>query len=142
MDTLCSPFNGSTKGQWNRRHYKRLGNTRNKKKIKIIRLGGRSRRFWRIKVVPKFYFMKIASPLKLWKKLKNAYINMMLSFAGNVSSLSNNGGDFFHVKPISEINHHRMPAVACAKKEEFERKMVFEIFKALMASKELGNAIK
>ena len=142
MDTLGSPFNGSMKGQWKRRQYKRLdgksSTTPNRKKVKIIRLGGRSRRFWRIKSVPKFHFIKIASPLKLWEKLKNGYIKMMLSFAGNVSSLSNYG-DFFHVKLISE-NHHRAPHVACAKKE-FERKMVFENFKALMASKERGNTV-
>ncbi|KAI8030383.1 hypothetical protein LOK49_LG01G03483 [Camellia lanceoleosa] len=135
MDSLPNPFKGTLKRHWKRRQYGRLDSTTsNRKKIKITRFGGRRpRRIWRIKTVPKFQ-LKIASPSKLWKKLKNAYINMMLSLAGRVSSMS--GEDVFcSGNRISVAS--RVP-VACSQ-DEFENRLVIEIFKSLMVSKELGT---
>ncbi|GMP28328.1 hypothetical protein CsSME_00003924 [Camellia sinensis var. sinensis] len=135
MDSLPNPFKGTLKRHWKRRQYGRLDSTTsNRKKIKITRFGGRRpRRIWRIKTVPKFQ-LKIASPSKLWKKLKNAYINMMLSLAGRVSSMS--GEDAF--RSGNRISMASRVPVACSQ-DEFENRLVIEIFKSLMVSKELGT---
>ncbi|XAR51507.1 hypothetical protein NMG60_11006154 [Bertholletia excelsa] len=136
MDGLAYPFNGALKRRWRKRQYRRLDNSApNRRKAKTSAFGGRPRRFWRVKVVPKLQ-LKIASPSKLWSKLKNAYINMMMSLAGNVSSLNN--GDVFRGKRVAGA---RRISVTYTDKE-FENRMIYEIFKSLMASKELGAQVR
>ncbi|KAH7847421.1 hypothetical protein Vadar_025866 [Vaccinium darrowii] len=131
MDGLPVPFNGTPKSHWRRRKYPRLldATVPKRKKLKIIRLGGKPRPLWRIKAVPKFP-LKVVSPLNVWTKLKDAYINMMLKFAGNFASISNNG-DVFRGMRIA--NSPQVPVACSNSKEEYESKMVFEIFKSLLA---------
>ncbi|KAF7129017.1 hypothetical protein RHSIM_Rhsim10G0073300 [Rhododendron simsii] len=128
---LPNPSNGTLKKHWRRRKYRRLldATIPKRKKLKIIRLGGSTRPLWRIKAVPKFH-LNVVTPLNIWKNLKDAYINMMLKFAGNFSSLSNTG-DVFRGMQIA--NPPRVPAVCGRSREEYESKMVFEIFKSLVA---------
>jgi hypothetical protein len=86
-------------------------------------------RVWRIRAVPKLR-LKIGSPLKLWTKLKNAYMNTMLSLAGNVGHLSNN--NVFGGKRIPKAR--QVPLAYSF--EEIENRLIVEIYKAL-ASREL-----
>ncbi|XP_058185621.1 uncharacterized protein LOC131302846 [Rhododendron vialii] len=128
---LPNPFNATLKKHWRRRKYRRLldATIPKRKKLKIIRLGGSTRPLWRIKAVPKFH-LNVVPRLNVWKKLKDAYINMMLKFAGNFSSLGNTEDAF---RGMRIANSPPVPAVCGRSKEEHESKMVFEIFKSLVA---------
>jgi hypothetical protein len=85
MELAPSFFNGSWKRYWRRKRYQRLdGAITARKNTNVARFGGSPRRTWKIKAVPKLRILKnIASPTKLLRKLKNAYISMILSVAGN-----------------------------------------------------------
>lgn len=97
------------------------------KKMKMIRA---PKRAWRIKVAPKLRFKMgtlSSSPLKLWRKLKNGYVNMMLN-------LANDGTNVFGQKRIPKAR--QLPPVSYSP-SEFEKRLVFEIYKSLVASREL-----
>ncbi|KAH7851127.1 hypothetical protein Vadar_007649 [Vaccinium darrowii] len=127
----------SLKRIWRRRQYRRLrGANPNRKRLRIVVFGGSPRRYWRIKSIPKLRF-KVASPLKLWRKFKSAYASMMVNFSARLGYL--NGGDDFGGKRIAKaaggggpVGHHG--------KEEFEKRLIFEIYKSLAASKAMGTA--
>lgn len=88
------------------------------------------KRAWRIKVAPKLRFKMgtlSSSPLKLWRKLKNGYVNMMLN-------LANDGTNVFGQKRIPKAR--QLPPVSYSP-SEFEKRLVFEIYKSLVASREL-----
>ncbi|XP_059639791.1 uncharacterized protein LOC132282193 [Cornus florida] len=128
---------GSVNRYWRRRRYRRL-DAANRKNVQIVRFGGPRRRSWKIKIIPKLRLMKraisSASPMKLWARFKNAYINMMLNLAGNVGAL--NDGNVFRGKRIPTA---RQVPTAPYSNDEFENRLVFEIYKALMASRELSQ---
>ncbi|KAA8547773.1 hypothetical protein F0562_004202 [Nyssa sinensis] len=135
MEKLSYPISGGLKRYWRRRKYRRLHSAiKNRKNVKIVTIGSGRRRFWRIKAIPKLR-LRIASPLKLWTKFKNSYINMMLSLAGNVGALNNGNGNVFRGKRIPKARH--VPASYSS--DEFENRLVFEIYKTFMASKELAT---
>lgn len=124
----------SLKRFWRRRRYRRLRGTKpNRKRLQIVVFGGSLRRFWRIKSVPKLR-IKIVSPFKLWRKFKSAYTGTMVKLSGRLGYL--NGGD--------DSRGRRIPKeagggpVSCGK-EEFEKRLIFEIYKSLVASKEMGT---
>ncbi|KAL0015366.1 hypothetical protein SO802_002435 [Lithocarpus litseifolius] len=89
MELIPKPVQGTLKRYWRRQRYQRLhGSKPVRKNVKITRFGGSPRRrVWRIRAVPKLR-LKNFTPLKLWTKIKNAYMNMMVSLAGNVGSLN------------------------------------------------------
>uniref|UniRef100_A0A5B7A7E7 Uncharacterized protein n=1 Tax=Davidia involucrata TaxID=16924 RepID=A0A5B7A7E7_DAVIN len=134
MEMFSKESSGSQlKRYWRRRQYQRLdGAAKSRKNVKIIKIGGSPRRrFWKIKAIPKLRLKIIASPLKLWTKFKNAYMNMMLNLAGNVGTL--NTGNVFGGKRIPKARQ------VYSTTDEFENRLLFEIYKALMASKELAT---
>ncbi|XWS75508.1 hypothetical protein CRYUN_Cryun01aG0095500 [Craigia yunnanensis] len=134
MELLQKPIPGTLKRYWRRSQYQRLNGEviKNKNKVKITRLRGGSRRFWRIKAKPKVRW-KIASPIKLLTKLKNAYMNMMINLAGNVGYL--NTDNTFGGKRIPKAR--KVPMVYSS--NEFEERLVYEIYKALIATRELSG---
>jgi hypothetical protein len=98
----------------------------------MTRFGGSPRRVWKIKAVPKLRILKsIASPLKLMSKLKNAYINMMLGMAGNVD-----GTNVFGNKRVPRGRQVKAPNYPS---EAFEKRLVYEIYKNLLATRELST---
>lgn len=115
---------------FSRRSLKRL--QRRKKTTKTIRLGGGSpRRRWRIKVVPKLRLkFVLLSPLRVWRKIKNAYVNMMLTLADNQN--------VFGEKRIPKDRRRRQASVAYSS-AEFDNRLVLEIYKSLVASRELAT---
>lgn len=130
MDLPANPFNGSLKRHWRRRKYRRLNGSRNN--VKIVKFGGnKSKRAWKIRPIPKLR-LKFASPLNLWTKFKTAYMNMMLRLAGNVGAT--NTGNVFGGKMIPEARH--VP-LTC-KNNEFENRLVYEIYKSLVVSMEMN----
>ncbi|CAJ2651449.1 unnamed protein product, partial [Trifolium pratense] len=65
--------NGGIKQYLRRRHYKHLEGSG--KKMKIIRLKRSTRKFWRIKTIPRLRWV-IKSPLKMLSNFKNVYVNL------------------------------------------------------------------
>ncbi|KAK6151018.1 hypothetical protein DH2020_015950 [Rehmannia glutinosa] len=123
---------GSLRRQWKRRGYNRLSPT-NRRNTKVARFGAaNSKRSWRLRLAPKLRLIRLASPLKLWSRLKNAYVNMMLRFANN--SGSSNSVNVFGVKRIPKARDAKM----AYSRTEFENRLIFEIYKSMVASYELG----
>ncbi|KAF8390086.1 hypothetical protein HHK36_024607 [Tetracentron sinense] len=132
MEILSSPFHGSLKRYWRRRRYQRLnGAITGKNSMKIARLGGKSRRFWKIRAFPKLR-LKIVSPIKLLARLRDGYINMMLGLESNVGYLNN--ASVFGDRRIPKARQVQMVSTS----EEFDPRFLFEIYKSLMASSEFA----
>ncbi|KAJ4707043.1 Transcriptional repressor NrdR like [Melia azedarach] len=138
---IPKPNYNSLKRYWRRTRYQKLDGTRAgsrwKKKVKITRLRGSSGRFWRIKAVPKLLLrINIVSPLQLWTKFKNAYVQMMNNWAGKVGYL--NDANVFGGKMIPKAGQG--PAVNVVYSgDEVEKRLVLEIYKALVATQELSG---
>ncbi|KAL9158438.1 hypothetical protein ABFS82_08G068900 [Erythranthe guttata] len=125
-------FGGSLSRRWRRRGYNKLSPT-NRRSVKVVRFGAaNSNRSWRMKLAPKLRLIRLASPLKLWNRLKNAYMNMMIGFASNSGSA--NGVSVFGAKRIPKSRDAPM----AYSRTEFENRLVFEIYKSMVASFELG----
>ena len=133
MELAPRSFYGSWKRCWRRKRYQRFdGAITARKNIKVTRFGGSPRRVWKIKAVPRLRILKsIASPLKLMSKLKNAYINMMLGMAGNVD-----GTNVFGNKRVPRGRQVKAPNYPS---EAFEKRLVYEIYKNLLATRELST---
>lgn len=126
MEIFSNPFSGSIKRYRRRRGYKRLDG---RKSTKTIRIGGGPKRSWRIKVAPRLRLkMAFLSPLKLWGKLKNTYVNMMLNLAGSAGNLNNRNLLARKRNPKAREIHSGYSV------NEFENRLAFEIYKALVAS--------
>ncbi|XP_057779586.1 uncharacterized protein LOC130998171 [Salvia miltiorrhiza] len=114
-----------------RRGYNRLS-PKNRSKMQVARLGGATKRSWRVRLAPKLRLIRAASPLRLWSKLKNAYMNMMLRVAEN--SGSSNTANVFGSKRMPKARG----APATYSNTEFENRLIFEIYKSMVSSFELG----
>lgn len=126
------PFSsGSVKRYLRRREYKRLHDEiAEQKRGRVARFGrGGPRRFWKIRLVPRLRWRIVASPLKLLAGLKNAYVRMMFSLAGNVGSLNTN--NVFGAKRIPKA---RQAPTTVYSAEEIENRLIYEIYLALKAS--------
>ncbi|KAK2361666.1 hypothetical protein QL285_086791 [Trifolium repens] len=113
--------NGGIKQYLRRRHYKHLEGSG--KKIKIIRLKRSTRKFWRIRTIPRLRWV-IKSPLKMLSNFKNVYLNFMLK---SLNIDSNIGGQIPKAPQVSKDYAS----------DAFEVKLIYEISKALIASHEL-----
>ncbi|PIN09977.1 hypothetical protein CDL12_17435 [Handroanthus impetiginosus] len=126
MDLIPFTF----KRQWRRRGYNRLSPT-NRRNLKAARFGT-GKRSWRLRIARKLRLIRLASPMKLLYKLKNAYMNTMLRIAAR--SGSSNSGNFFGLKRIPKAREVPM----AYSRTEFENRLIFEIYKSMVASYELG----
>ncbi|KAK2986766.1 hypothetical protein RJ640_010991 [Escallonia rubra] len=138
MEMLRNPFNGSSVKKYRRRRgYNQLDDeTAHRRNVKTVRFGGspRPRRSWRIKVLPTLRLKRFSvSPSKIWSRVKNAYVDMMLKVAGNVGYL-NNGSEFVlkRVPKGRQVGH-------VYSSNEFESRLILEIYKSLVASRELAT---
>ncbi|WJX82601.1 hypothetical protein P8452_65340 [Trifolium repens] len=113
--------NGGIKQYLRRRHYKHLEGSG--KKMKIIRLKRSTRKFWRIRTIPRLRWV-IKSPLKMLSNFKNVYLNFMLK---SLNIDSNIGGQIPKAPQVSKDYAS----------DAFEVKLIYEISKALIASHEL-----
>ncbi|GAA0139142.1 hypothetical protein LIER_00751 [Lithospermum erythrorhizon] len=129
MDIILNPFNGNIKRYWRRRKYERLDGIKGRRNMKVVRFGGTTKRSWRFRVFKRLHLKIILSPIKLWNKFKNSYINMMLQLVGN-GTTSLFGG--------KRIPKGRQVASKYSN-IEFENRLVFEIYKNLVASMELNS---
>ncbi|CAI9110636.1 OLC1v1010697C1 [Oldenlandia corymbosa var. corymbosa] len=133
MALLSVPFQGSWKRQWRKRKYQRLSPSR--KTLQVVKLGGgkKEKRGWKIRSIPKLRF-KFLSPLKLWRKIKTGYMDMMLRLAGKTGALNGTGTSVYGGRRIPQA---RKVSLAY-KEQEFENRIVYEIYKSLVASMELN----
>jgi hypothetical protein len=115
--------NGGIKQYLRRRHYKHLEGSG--KKMKVIRLKRSTRKFWRIRTIPRLRWV-IKSPLKMLSNFKNVYLNFMLKSL-NIDS-NNIGGKQIPKAPQVSKDYAS---------DAFEVKLIYEISKALIASHEL-----
>ncbi|KAK9141736.1 hypothetical protein Syun_011136 [Stephania yunnanensis] len=136
MELLSMNFiNGGLKRYWRRRRYQRLDGTAawtGRRNLKVVRFGGdksggSTRRFWRIRAIPKLR-MKIFNPIKVLAKVRDAYVNMMVGWVGSDS--------FFGDKRIPRAR--QVERKSSKRVEEFEVKLIMEIYKSLKASRELA----
>ncbi|RVX12722.1 hypothetical protein CK203_011727 [Vitis vinifera] len=109
-----------------RRYQRRTGATTNKRKLRVVRLGGVNHR--KIRLIPKLR-LKIFSPIKLLAKFHDAYVDMMIAFACNVGKINKVWalGD----ERIAKSSQVLMVSTTC---EEVDSRMVLEIYKRLAAS--------
>ncbi|PKA48400.1 hypothetical protein AXF42_Ash020963 [Apostasia shenzhenica] len=115
------------KGYWKRITYRSLdGNgaegARKGRRSKIQLGGGggsRRRRFWGIKVSPRLRFLRAVSPKRILKRIRDAYVRMMLGLA-NSSALTGHCGDPF-------------PGFKAAPMKEYDERMILQIYKSLMS---------
>ncbi|XP_074306300.1 uncharacterized protein LOC141641541 [Silene latifolia] len=136
MESISKPFNG--KNYWKKRGYNLLdGAAQTKRNMPVIQIRGnkvtnKKTRFWRIKKSAKLASLKkvFVSPKNLWQKFKNGYINMMLRMAGDTGKI--NGGSEFGKKKISQARNVR---VKYKNFDEFEARIVLEIYRSLSTSK-------
>ncbi|MCV2423761.1 hypothetical protein LNV47_24570, partial [Paucibacter sp. DJ4R-1] len=96
MEIISRPFNG--RNYWKKNGYTLLNGADNThRKIQVVQIGGGEaarrpeKRVWRLKKARKVLVR--LSPKRLWVKLREGYINMMLRVAGDVGRL-NGGADF------------------------------------------------
>ncbi|XP_004152233.1 uncharacterized protein LOC101222359 [Cucumis sativus] len=115
---------------WKRKNYKKLnGSSRRRRRLAQVELGSTRntrRRFWRIKISPKFRFLrKIPSPKKLLLRLRDAYVNMMLGFANSRVFNTSYGGGAAVCDGI--------PGFGQRLAKEYDEKMILEIYKSVVA---------
>ncbi|KAK1357479.1 hypothetical protein POM88_050735 [Heracleum sosnowskyi] len=118
-----NPFGGSSKDYHRKRAagYNGTFNGR-RKSAKTVTLGGSPKRSWRMKTVPKLKFkLVLSSPMRLWRKLKNGYMNMMLNLGSSRNPKA------------------RQSSRAAYNNTEFDNRLVFEIYKSLMTSHEMAT---
>ncbi|KAK9034953.1 hypothetical protein V6N11_077005 [Hibiscus sabdariffa] len=131
MELLQKPIPGTLKRYWRQRRYQRLYGgeaIKNGRTMKVTRMGGRSRRTWKIKAMPKLQWRAvIASPMKLLAKLRNGYMNMMLRIAGSVGEKEFGG---------KRIPKARKVALGYSN-SEFDQRLLHEIYKNLIPALEL-----
>ncbi|PIA63673.1 hypothetical protein AQUCO_00201192v1 [Aquilegia coerulea] len=130
--------NGNFKRYWRRSQYQRLvGAQASRENMRVARLGGKRKRGWNIRIIKKIKLgLKILSPIKLLLKLRTAYIKMMIRLEGKVGAL--NGDNFFKAKRINQKTEKNSNDSKAA--EEFEAKLILEIYKSLTASRELPSS--
>ncbi|KAL1824130.1 hypothetical protein ACET3Z_010908 [Daucus carota] len=114
-----------------RRGYTKVSDDENteRKNMKVVKFGANSnKRGWKVRVAKKLKLKMKLSPLKLWKKIKTGYVNMMLN-------LGNGGASSFGQKRIPQARQLQITYAP----SEFENRLVLEIYKSLVASRELNT---
>ncbi|KAK4785012.1 hypothetical protein SAY86_001701 [Trapa natans] len=135
-----SSYYQSFKSYWRKRKYQRLTGTRYnsiKKKLKITRLGSRSRPSHRhysklttLSTAPKLG-PKILSPIKMLSKFHDGYVTMMVRLAG---SLDRSAGS--SAMGGNKVKKGQQVALASTG-EEVDSRLVMEIYKKFAASREM-----
>ncbi|KAF7819969.1 Nuclear transcription factor Y subunit C-2 [Senna tora] len=101
---------------------------------KVIWLGGRPRRVWRMKGISTKLRLMVRAPLKVLRKLKNGYVDFMVRLAGNVGSL--NSEKVFGGRRIPKARQVGSKG-NYSSGDAFEARLIYEISKILVSSNEL-----
>ncbi|MFS8016820.1 hypothetical protein Hanom_Chr15g01373031 [Helianthus anomalus] len=124
MENVSNGFICTLNRSWRRRRHLRISGG-HKNTSKTITLGGRNRRIWKIKAIPRLRLKKL-SPIRLWIKLKNAYIHMMLRLGRTEVTFGSK-----RVPRALKPGGYSMG--------EFHSRLIYEISKSLIASRELAT---
>lgn len=115
------------------RKYQRLGDVKsdNKRKIRVLKLGNKRKMiFSKMNRVRTELHWKLFSPLKLMTKFHNAYVNKMVSLEGcKKIGIICEGKKVAIGKPI--------PIVDSSTNDVVDYRMVMEVYKNIMSSREL-----
>ncbi|KAH7841796.1 hypothetical protein Vadar_034459 [Vaccinium darrowii] len=130
MDIVPATYLDDLKRYWRRRKYQRLDD--NKKRLKVARLGNNQRRGWKVRLVRKLKF-KVVLPVKLVTKFHAAYVNMMVRLVGDKET------GIFKEKKIPKSGP--VPMVASGSNEIVDGRMVMEIYKRLVSTRELAGLL-
>ncbi|KAL5722063.1 hypothetical protein ACHQM5_005631 [Ranunculus cassubicifolius] len=123
-----------SKNYWRRRRYKRLDETGEDQRI--IRLGGKRKHSWKPKSLRKIKLrFKVLSPSKIIRRIRDAYVNMMLRLEGKLSAMGDH--NIFGARRITP-KAKKGRSNKASKEEEFQNRLIFEIYKSLKASQELA----
>eukprot|EP00249_Psilotum_nudum_P013485 c24357_g1_i3 orf=178-570(-) len=102
--------------------YSRINSPRSRRKrLRLAKLGDK-RRSWRLKLIPKLRLLR-RSPLRFLSKLRDAYVNMMVSISSKVCSPELVMGHF-------SVWHTAKPSRKLSIKE-YERSYFVELCKAI-----------
>ncbi|KDP35016.1 hypothetical protein JCGZ_09304 [Jatropha curcas] len=112
-----------------RRYQTFYGSNSNKRKLKVIRLGGGSRRLWKLRTIPKLQW-KLESPVRALVNFHEAYVDMMIRIANGMGNLKRKG--LFGGKKIAKERDISM--VFCGEALVVDTKLVLEIYKSMAAS--------
>ena len=132
MEIVPAAYFDNIKRCWRRRRYQKLDDpARGKKKMKMGRLGTRTRpRLWRIKLVRKLRF-PLVSPAKLVAKFHKAYVDCLLRLVGAKDS----GSTIYGGKRVPK---GQPVPVVCGGDEIVDGRMVMEIYKRLVSTREFA----
>ncbi|XP_042502561.1 uncharacterized protein LOC122079869 [Macadamia integrifolia] len=143
MDVSSIPIYGGLKRYWSGRKYQRLdGGFIVRKKLRVLRLGGNSttRRSSsllsptsKIRETSKLQLKINKWPMKVFGKIREGYINMMLGVAGNVGYL----GDPKNVFGEKRIPRGR-PIPTVSQLNQFDKKLVLKVYNSIAASREFA----
>ncbi|XP_031488696.1 uncharacterized protein LOC116256466 [Nymphaea colorata] len=133
---------GSMKRYWSRRHYQRLDHQdgfSRRSQLRVTTLGGGTsgRRLWRLRLTPRVHLrlrsIRLPSPVKtLLARLRDLYVDAMLRISGSGGLLLGSANGF----PSKKISGSRKDAVYFD--SDVEKRVIFELYKALAASQRLS----
>ncbi|RCV16419.1 hypothetical protein SEVIR_3G138400v4 [Setaria viridis] len=133
-------FTRGVRAYWRRRKYHRLeaadgGKSRVTRQLGASRRGGGG---WgavrRLRVRVR---VALAAPRRALARARDAYVGAMLALARRASAITLPGGgpDGLWTKRVPR--RKQLPAPSAARTTEFEQRLIFEIYKSIVASKEL-----
>uniref|UniRef100_A0A7N0ZSP5 Uncharacterized protein n=1 Tax=Kalanchoe fedtschenkoi TaxID=63787 RepID=A0A7N0ZSP5_KALFE len=112
------------KRYWRRRQYEKLDGSSRRKRSRVLVGFGRLRKLKRMKKV---------RVVRLWRRFKDGYVDMMLRLAESVGEFNYSTNGFAVPRRARDVKSEYT-------KEQFEKRIVFEIYKSLAASRHLGSA--
>ncbi|CAI9774291.1 unnamed protein product [Fraxinus pennsylvanica] len=128
MESVPATLYNGIKGYWKRNGYERLNGTAGRKrKIRVVKLTSadganrRRRRFWRVKLKPSLKLKLKFSPKRLLRRLRDAYVNMMMKIA-NTPGITGAGG--FPGGGVSGFGRGTM--------KEYDERIITEIYKSVL----------
>ncbi|XAR52459.1 hypothetical protein NMG60_11020553 [Bertholletia excelsa] len=120
MNLVPATYLENVKRYWRRRGYQRLDETTQiRKRVKIKKLGRKTRRAWEVNRLTKLQFKRV-SPLKIVEKIYKPYVNMMIHLGGEKAAGPSRGRKTLMTRD-----------------EEMDGRVILEICNKLLASREL-----
>uniref|UniRef100_A0ACD5TZY6 Uncharacterized protein n=1 Tax=Avena sativa TaxID=4498 RepID=A0ACD5TZY6_AVESA len=153
MEAFPIGFTKGIRSHWRRRNYQRLENGEGGSRTKTTqRLGGGGRRSgggWRVRlrglIVRRVRVVRavVAAPARLLCRLRDAYVGGMLTVSRKAACMALPDGTCARRVPRRKYQQKLLPGAAASAQgaSEFETRLVMEIYKSIVASKELATML-